>query len=392
MSCPQKTPLLRESDFAAVARPTSSCKLSAVSPTAAEVPSARQRFLKSRGEQKRLHQKRGWCRTSEVAATIHTPGMHAVGTPYGRQVIADESGALASAPLACRPGGVQYCFSMPMPQPSAKRTRRGGRGRTRRRGRKGRETTTLLGDSGSELYPWWYAHMVESGRTPTGISPSAEDGFPVILPSTQCVYLLPHAKNPHRASTYVPLRSGGARVGAAQREDEDGNTVASRIPTDLLDDAPRVSLKEDDENASEAVSEELTDDAISFESETESVGSRASRATSFASHASGSRRWTFPSCYKDADRRKQRNSAWRTPFDQQSFIDLKQALTDVLQAKPDSGQPGDDILEEKNDIAVVSDGEDDDRPKKSTSKCDPKLKTAAVIADVPHVTRVTFED
>lgn len=386
--------LLHESDCATVARPTSSCAFTAVSPTAPPVPSARQRFLKIEASRS-AGTRKGGVAPPKSPPLFYTLEMHALGTPYGRQVLVDESGTLATTPLACRSSGVQYCFSMPLPQPSAKRTRRGGRGRTRRRGRKGREPTALSGDSTSELYPWWYAHMVESGRTPTGISPSAEDGFPVILPSTQCVYLLPHAKNPHRASTYVPLRDGGARVSAAEREDDDDNTtVASRIPTDLLDDVPHVPLKEDDENASEAISEELTDDAISFESETESVGSRASRATSFASHASGSRRWTFPSCYKDGDRRKQRSSAWRTPFDQQSFIDLKQALTDVLPAKLYSGKQGDGRLEEKDDIAVVSDGEDDDRPQKkiTSSKFDPNLKTAAVIEDIPHVSRVTFED
>lgn len=35
------------------------------------------------------------------------------------------------------------------------------------------------------------------------MQPTEKDGYPVILPSSQAVYILPSAVNPHRASTYV---------------------------------------------------------------------------------------------------------------------------------------------------------------------------------------------
>lgn len=45
--------------------------------------------------------------------------------------------------------------------------------------------------------------MERSGLTPRGMQPTEKDGYPVILPSSQAVYILPSAVNPHRASTYV---------------------------------------------------------------------------------------------------------------------------------------------------------------------------------------------
>lgn len=102
---------------------------------------------------------------------------------------------------------------------AGKRTRRGGRGRTRRRGRKAREPV-------EEMYPWWYAHMARCGRTPAGMVPS-EEGYPVILPSTQWVYILPNARNPHRASTYVPLANREDFDVVTDDEDSDSESVSS---------------------------------------------------------------------------------------------------------------------------------------------------------------------
>lgn len=83
---------------------------------------------------------------------------------------------------------------------TGKRTRRGGRGRARRRG----QHIDAAHDSKYDGYPWWYAHMAQSGLIPEGVVPNKEDGYPVILPSRQAVYILPNAVNPHRAATYVP--------------------------------------------------------------------------------------------------------------------------------------------------------------------------------------------
>lgn len=83
---------------------------------------------------------------------------------------------------------------------TGKRTRRGGRGRARRRG----QHIDAGHDSKCDGYPWWYAHMAQSGLIPEGVVPNKEDGYPVILPSRQAVYILPTAVNPHRAATYVP--------------------------------------------------------------------------------------------------------------------------------------------------------------------------------------------
>lgn len=69
-----------------------------------------------------------------------------------------------------------------------KRTRRGGRGGGRRKRKE---------------WPWWYSYMVSAKRIPSGLEPT-DDGFPVVLPSNQPVYILKTAVNPHRASTFVP--------------------------------------------------------------------------------------------------------------------------------------------------------------------------------------------
>lgn len=81
------------------------------------------------------------------------------------------------------------------PGQQQKRTRRGGRGRSRRR---------YLELPEDHRLPWWYARMAASGLTPSGVEPSEEDGFPVVLPSGQAVYILPTAVNPHHAKTYMP--------------------------------------------------------------------------------------------------------------------------------------------------------------------------------------------
>lgn len=75
--------------------------------------------------------------------------------------------------------------------PLKKRTRRGGRGGGRRRRKQ------------QQLYPWWYSCMLQAHLTPDGLEPN-DDGFPVVLPSRQAVYILKNAVNPHRASTFVP--------------------------------------------------------------------------------------------------------------------------------------------------------------------------------------------
>ena len=86
---------------------------------------------------------------------------------------------------------------------TARRTRRGGRGRIRKRGPR-RSAARRLNEAGGATAPWWYVQMHASGLTPIDMIPN-EKGFPVILPSTQHVYILQCARNPERASTYVPM-------------------------------------------------------------------------------------------------------------------------------------------------------------------------------------------
>mmetsp|Transcript_17714 Transcript_17714/g.54038 ORF Transcript_17714/g.54038 Transcript_17714/m.54038 type:complete len:256 (-) Transcript_17714:892-1659(-) len=134
----------------------------------------------------------------EFETTTSAPPHHAQLNPFG---------PTTTTTLTLGGGGLN--LNTTASRRSGKRTRRGGRGRNRRRGRKaalcspsGLPLFNQLGQVG-HAFPWWYHHMARSGLTPEGVAPTAEDGFPVILPSAQCVYILPTAKNPHRASTYA---------------------------------------------------------------------------------------------------------------------------------------------------------------------------------------------
>lgn len=80
---------------------------------------------------------------------------------------------------------------------------KGGRGRRRQRGGAAVRQAKTEGVTPAKSRPWWYAYMERSGLTPRGMQPTEKDGYPVILPSSQAVYILPSAVNPHRASTYV---------------------------------------------------------------------------------------------------------------------------------------------------------------------------------------------
>jgi len=108
-----------------------------------------------------------------------------------------------------------------------KRTRRGGRGRSRRRGPMSEAQLEQLEqyDQYDDRYPWWYATMAQSGLTPEGIEPTPEDGFPVILPSCQAVYILPTAVNPHRAATYVPYVTDDSDDGASETSSKSAETA-----------------------------------------------------------------------------------------------------------------------------------------------------------------------
>ncbi|KAJ8612158.1 hypothetical protein CTAYLR_002482 [Chrysophaeum taylorii] len=314
--------------------------------------------------------------------------------------------------LGAAAGGVAHQQHQQQPHAppvhTGKRTRRGGRGRTRRRGRKGREAAALAAADAADLYPWWYAHMVKSGRTPAGVSPSAEDGFPVILPSTQCVYLLPHAKNPHRASTYVPI---GATQPTAEDKlksecaDENGSGC-DKATTYHPPRAVRFSYGDDLDDDSDELS--LADDN-SLASETESVCSLASRATSFGSTTSSSR-WMWSTAptmgvMEDDDESvlappplpsyapSPLSFSWRTPFDQQkSFVNLEQVMGDVAR-----GTKADCVEEEdEEDVAVVSEADDDiEHHKMILFKVDElcQLRDQYLNNDIlPSVERVTLED
>lgn len=260
-----------------------------------------------------------------------------------------------------------------MPQQhSGKRTRRGGRGRTRRRGRKGAgvrgdaSTTksvenTECTSSSSSSYPWWYDHMIKSGRTPAGISPSAEDGFPVILPSTQCVYLLPHAKNPHRASTYVPLEDRRDTAAVSDEEDEEGDddTILDDVEDDLEKHIPSYLLEETNNDEDDATSLcSMSEGSIS------SLGSRGGVTT----------QWQFDDIGPSFT---ENGVLLRKPFEQKaSFVDAK------------------DTLDEIDEVAVVSDNEGNDDEKKRHNKeiDDEKKRYGEVVVQPRGARRVTFED
>jgi hypothetical protein len=57
--------------------------------------------------------------------------------------------------------------------------------------------------------PWWFTEMRAQGLVPHGVPTEKLAGggvaYPVILPSTQAVYILPKAVNAHLARTYAPL-------------------------------------------------------------------------------------------------------------------------------------------------------------------------------------------
>ena len=125
-----------------------------------------------------------------------------------------------------RTGGHHHHHKQQKKEVKTKRTRRGGRGRSRRRG-------AMEVYHYDEQYPWWYATMAQSGLTPEGVEPTPEDGFPVILPSCQAVYILPTAVNPHRAATYVPYVTD-------DDDDDDANSESSAKSADAANPAPEV--------------------------------------------------------------------------------------------------------------------------------------------------------
>lgn len=236
----------------------------------------------------------------------------------------------------------------PVPH-TGKRTRRGGRGRTRRRGRRGRDAAS------SALYPWWYAHMVKMGWTPTGLTPDSTMGYPVILPTLQRVYLLPSAKNAHKAATYAPFPQAS---GQDNIENENDTAAKAHIPSCLFDDVGSDVASEDD----------TSDDAHSLSSEA-SAGS------------SGSRRWASAG---GAWQPAEQHDGWRTPFDEKhSLLDLSTALSHLACGKGDKA-----VVIQEEEFAVVSDNEDDnlDRPRKNY------IDNGDNERPPTHVCRVTIED
>ncbi|KAJ1454281.1 hypothetical protein M885DRAFT_248047 [Pelagophyceae sp. CCMP2097] len=77
--------------------------------------------------------------------------------------------------------------------------------------------------------PWWWKRMQAHGLCPDGLQADDLLGYPVILPSRQCVYILPTARNAHLARTYAPRGDdASAPSGDMLGDDSDSETAASR--------------------------------------------------------------------------------------------------------------------------------------------------------------------
>ena len=55
--------------------------------------------------------------------------------------------------------------------------------------------------------PAWYNSLVANGLTPVGLQPHKYKGYPVILPTQQCIYILPNAVNANLAPIMQPVRA-----------------------------------------------------------------------------------------------------------------------------------------------------------------------------------------
>lgn len=182
-----------------------------------------------------------------------------------------------------------------------KRTRRGGRGRARRRGAAAAAQLAAAFEEYYSQFPWWYAHMAQSGLIPEGFVPTAEDGYPVILPSRQAVYILPNAVNPHRAATYVPKTQADDAQSEAPSEDfapcvdEDASipdilnlarSQSMSLKGELTEPALRVSFSFLDIEADDDCHSVVSDDSSSSDtfsissSSTSSVGGSSFSSTS----------------------------------------------------------------------------------------------------------------
>lgn len=177
---------------------------------------------------------------------------------------------------------VAPCSAMVVPHRTGKRTRRGGFGRRRRRGRKVRGAAMEAALAMEAAYPWWYANMIKCERPPLGVEPSSEEVYPGSPLSTQWEYLLPTASIPHCDSIYVPLDP--VEACRTRDDDEDDILAEAHIPSYLLDDDDKftaaASWGDEDDITSDCMLEDLT----SQSSETGSVASWTSGATSFIGH------------------------------------------------------------------------------------------------------------
>ena len=263
---------------------------------------------------------------------------------------------------------------------SGKRTRRGGRGRNRRRGRKAAGGSGLppfnqLGQLNAVPAPWWYSHM---GATTLETMAPPEDGFPVLLPSAQCVYILPGAKNP--PPTYALERRGlrqqpppppgpppagppplpsmmnykASPFGPRLKE----APLPSQIARVTLDEEDDVYFQQNYEQNYDSSEEDEEDDPFSdVESVASSNGANSLEASSVSSPSSrwwNQRVFAWGPCAENDDD----DGAWRTAFDQTKTLFDLQALviTEGGQKLKKSPLKPIEFLEEEEDDSSSSDG------------------------------------